>query len=112
MYKREAKRTKNEYWNEKFKKADSSRDMWSLTNYKLNRSQKTQDIGPLVNSEGNLIEEPLGSANLLNTFSSEIGSKTAESIPQSKHSYIPTATKNSFLNFEIKNIADLSLMIN
>ena len=55
------------YWKDQFKKANTKKDFWKLSN-KVKRKQKDCRIGPLKDSQGNLITDDKQKAGIMNSY--------------------------------------------
>ena len=67
------------YWKDQFKKANANKDFWKLVN-KLKRKQKNCRIGPLKDSQGNLVTDDKQKAEIMNSYFTTIGQSLAEHI--------------------------------
>ena len=65
------------YWKDQFKKANTNKDFWKLVN-KVKRKQKDCRIGPLKDSQGNLVTDDKQKAEIMNSYFATIGQTLAE----------------------------------
>ena len=54
-------------WKDEFKKANTNKDFWKLVN-KVKRKQKDCRIGPLKDSQGNLVTDDKQKAEIMNSY--------------------------------------------
>ena len=64
-------------WKDQFKKANTNKDFWKLGN-KMKRKQKDCRIGPLKDSQGNLVKDDKQKAEIMNSYFTTIGQTRAE----------------------------------
>ena len=80
-YKKMVQKEKLEYWKEEFTNAKDSKATWGLINKAVNRTQQMKGIEELKKEDGTVTTDEKEMANILNSFFSEVGRKTADKIP-------------------------------
>ena len=65
------------YWKDQFKKTNTNKDFWKLIN-KVKRKQKDCRIGPLKDSQGNLVTDDKQKAQIMNSYFTTIDQSLEE----------------------------------
>ena len=72
--KQELRKAKNQYWQDKFKNSNSTKEFWSLVKSFQGKRSKAK-IGPIKDGHGILTNNDVEKANILNKYFATIGKK-------------------------------------
>ena len=111
-YKKKIKKAKQDFWMDKFKTVQDSREMWKLINVKMGRTIKHSSIKKLT-VRGTTIENEAEIANEQNRFFASVGVGTAASIPPTDFDPLKNVrvTEKQFEKFDTPTQEDIESII-